>query len=545
MKKNDPIRIIYLLCGLIIVLILYLSWESVFREREERISAAGAELRAYVNLASDDTARALFSVRDTLRLISRMPAMRDYSYSGVLFPALLKIQTEFAAKLDLLTEKAIVFEREILEQTDECAYYAEVLEAAIRRLKMMFREYSGIFVFDYSAKAFVNSVSDSSTDSTKSSTIASISAISMGSATTLSTGSTSVSSGASTVISTGVKTALKQVSGTDTLTVSAADALSVSDSTVFSDEPPSDEKLSSGQSFDDAAADEEEKILPNLERTSIPLKLFSEKIHSFFQRVFSGLETSAVLVDSAFCLGSALPKDSSLAKSILRASMSDLDLIKSISIQTFFGSDIISVSEISRSPFFLSGWIRKASTGAMPFYPGPVSFDEGLGKPVWQAAVPMRDLERNTFALLSAVVDLGFLHEISCKAMVSSSSQLIFVDDQGIVIGHSKLSKIALQLNISHSNTAVASVVSGKDGVEEVNMGGGRYLAAYRNLKNYDGSSLPGWGIIFLKPLSEVMSPVWLSAINTIFVAFITIYILLYLAGIIISGLEEDEETES
>ncbi|MBF0545805.1 MAG: cache domain-containing protein [Candidatus Riflebacteria bacterium] len=431
--KGDPTRIIYLFTGLIIVLICYLSWESITREKDEKLQASGQELSVLVDLAADGIIRSLNSVRDSLHLISKMPTLREYSFSGKFTPALNKVASSCSELFETLLDESVIWERTIDEKADEYLYYLEYSEAFVRR------------------------------------------------------------------------------------------AL-----------------FSLGAAIPDPS---ENPMLINFSRATPPLNKLCQATQQISSLFFSSLEAPFCLLDTIFKLGFPEPSNLRMAEGLLRVSLSDRNLIKHIGIQTLEGNEIVSVSQISRTPFFLNGWVRKAASASRPFFSGPVWFNEGLGRPVWQAAVPLYDLSRKPFALLSAIVDLAFLHELSARSQISSAAQLLIVDEEGVVIGHPKLAKIVLQLNLSHSGKAFENVVSGKDGIEEVNLGGGSFLAAYRNLTNYDDSSLPGWGILYLKPYSEIMSSVWLYAFNTCMIAAITIYILLQLVGMIIAGIEEDEES--
>ena len=154
----------------------------------------------------------------------------------------------------------------------------------------------------------------------------------------------------------------------------------------------------------------------NFSLTPDPDKLFSE-----FERQLS---VFARLVESTFQLTEPVIASRSGAMDLLVATMNDRDRIKSLTIKSLRGKTLFGITEIGDPIDFLGRWVTIAASGIRPFYPGPVFFDEGVGRPLWQAAVPLRDLQRKPYAVLSSQIDLGFLSGIARNADFFRSGNL-------------------------------------------------------------------------------------------------------------------------
>ncbi|MFZ2960824.1 MAG: cache domain-containing protein [Candidatus Ozemobacteraceae bacterium] len=438
----DPISIVYLLTGLIVLLIVYLTIDSIRSEQLRHRSDAEQELKAVVDLATDDITRSLGSVRDSLRLLSRMPALRESHPGGRLLPLLAPALQKSASLFDRLEEAAQTGENRWKEIVERALDFSDLVTASVRRLLLvvgLVGEFDG-------------------------------------------------------------PTAEDRPPGTPTPTALVAPIV---------------------PSF----------LFPCITHLRLVNSLIS-----------SSLEMCAASTDTAFSFGNPIPANLSDVEGLLRASLNDRDLIRSVAIQDLSGKQLLEATEIGSSFQMLGGWSRKAIVAGRPFYSGPVWFDEGIGKPVWQAAVPLRDLQRRPFGLLSSRVDLGFLQEMAAKSRLSEASHLLIVDEDGTVIGHPRPSQIAQQLNVSRSNLAVAEVLAGNDGIKEITIGGTSFLVAYRQLKNQDDVGLPGWGILYIAPSSDILTSFFRIAFNACVIAAIALYIVIYLAGMILNTFEEEIE---
>lgn len=438
-------RPVYIITGIIVFLILYLAGETIIDERSQHRAIAEQKLQAVVDLAADDIARSLGSARDSLRLLSRMPQLRETRPGGNIQPWLGQQRLAFDSSFQKVLNSVLVAEagwnrsrEQLLDGIDWCS-------AAIRRVGFTF----GL------------------------------------------------------------------VSATPSETTPSEIALEL---------PPA---------------------LPNGVSNAPPVflpKLACEQFQVMTGSLFDIALLNAGFLDLSFDLGTPVPGNLIDAEGLLRVSLNDRDLIRSVAIQDLKGKRLAEATEIGQPVGFLTSWLRKVRNPNRPFFSGPVWFDEGLGRPLWQAAVPLRDLERRPFAMLTSQIDLGFLQELAAKSRISSASQLVIIDEEGTVIGHPRPNQVAMQINISHSNRAAADAIAGHDGIEELRIGGSSFLVAYRHLKNVDQAMLPGWGVLLLIPSSEAFAQYTQITINTLALSVIALYIVFQLSSLIISSLEEDLE---
>ena len=154
----------------------------------------------------------------------------------------------------------------------------------------------------------------------------------------------------------------------------------------------------------------------------------------------------------------------------------------------------------------------------------------------------IRDREWKPYAILTSQIDLQFLSVLISKSRISSASYMFVVDEDGVIISHPKISVVANQVNVSRSNAAVAEVMEGNDGVREVKVSGSSFFAAYRQLKNLDRANLPGWGVLYMVPVSEVMPGVAYVFLQTLIWMAAAFFLLYYVNNLILSGLEEEWE---
>lgn len=439
----DPARItrpVYIITGIIIFLILYLAGETIVDERSRHRAGAEQKLRAVADLAADDIARSLGGVRDSLRLLSRLPQLRSTRPGGSLQPLVGKrfqvLDHSMARIHDVFQQTETGWNRSREDLTDAIDWCS----AAVRRVGFAF----------------------------------------------------------------GV--------------VSAT---------------PTGPDLELPPALAPTMTARHPAYLP---------KLMVEELQILFAAIFAQTSAGAGFIDLAFGLGAPVPGNLTDAEGVLRVSLNDRDLIRSVAIQDLKGKRLVEATEIGQPVGFLTSWLRKVHNPNRPFFSGPVWFDEGLGRPLWQAAVPLRDLERRPFAMLTSQVDLGFLQELAAKSRISSASQLVIVDEEGVVIGHPRLQQVAMQMNISHSNRAAAEAIAGRDGIEELRIGGSSFLVAYRHLKNLDSTMLPGWGVLVLVPSSEAFAQFTQITVNTVALSAIALYIVFQLSSLILSSLEEDLE---
>jgi|GEM_PF-1815550 len=447
--------IIYAITIIIAVLIIYLSIESVLTEREEGKDAFSKQLSAMADLATDSIARSLGGVRDTLRLISHMPPLREHSTEGIWQPLAIEGKTKTIHFLEEMRWKAEQFDQLSEVMVKHLNFAWDLSMAFVRRIHYSLCTFGIIerLLGSFSESANLNNVS--------------------------SPGETS-------------------------------------------------------PGFFDRWFLE----LKPLRISKTPWQFLFDTVTALCDFV----RKSSTFVDLAITSGKPTIADLDEARRLLTASLNDKDLIRSVTIKNLDGQDLVGATEIGEPIGFLSGWIGQTAKAARAFYPGPVKFDESLGRPLWQAAVPIRDRDWIPIGILSTQVDLGFLSELAVKTKFSPVSYLFIVDENGIIIGHPKTSMVVNQVNVSISNPAVGEVLSGKDGVREIRILGSTYLVAYRQLKSLDRATLPAWGVLFISPISEVFSWTGKVVINAVLIAALSLYVLFYVSTIILAAVEEEIE---
>jgi len=93
----------------------------------------------------------------------------------------------------------------------------------------------------------------------------------------------------------------------------------------------------------------------------------------------------------------------------------------------------------------------------IPFFCGPVIYDQQQKRPVWWVAVPVRNEQRQPVACLSAMVDINFLSEMAVKTD-SGPDSLVFTERSGVAIGHHDPQIVAQQVNLSAALLPIAEI---------------------------------------------------------------------------------------
>ncbi len=444
-----PALIVQIVTGLLALAIIWLGVRFARQERQGRAAAAGAKLGALAAVATDDIARALFGARDALRLLSRLPVLRESRCAGFLgerVDGARRLAAELTGVIEhglgLLRERAEMFQQDLVIWLD--------LSTALVRL--WFHEQGTLDLAD-----------------------------------------PWVSAGESWMASfLGVRGSLYAPAVDPRVRTLRADA-------------------------------ELARELGDLARGWAAL-----------------LVGPASLLDTAFALGPAALADPLEAERLLAVSLNDRDLIRSVTVRDLSGRGLVSATEIGEEIDLFTGWLGRAARANRSVYVGPVTFDEGLGRPLWQMAVPLRDSGRLVFGLLTARIDLGFLRELAGKAGFSEGAHLLVVDEDGVVIGHPRPFMIVNQVNAGKANPAVKAALRGEEGVEELRVGGIPHVVAYRSLKKLDQASLPGWGVLVLAPVQEVLPSGFAAGFLAVAVAGGALFVLLYGSTMILSWVEDE-----
>jgi len=456
MKSQVLPLFIQVLTGLFAVTIVLGGYYYVREDRTANVAEVGSQLNAMAGIAADDVARALFGARDSIRLLSRMSAMRDCTRAGWVSPFLsvFRSQTdEIAGALESYLEDG---RRQVGSFRSDLALGLDLFMAGIRR-----------FFYD---QGFLEACNPW----------------------------------------------LSKVEAAAAWFVGIRGSLA----------PPSED----GSNFDSASNLNWARSGPGL----------AAAIRDSLEFPFRVAEPVFSLIDKIFSRGPTTVSDPREVERLLAVSLSDRDLIRTVTVRSLAGKKIVSATEIGDEFDFLTGWIGRVARAGRSFYCGPVFFDEGLGRPLWQMAVPLRDREREPFAMLTARVDLDFLGDLTEKARFGQTAYLMIVDEDGVIIGHPRHGMVVNQVNASKANPAVSAVLKGEEGIDELRLGGIPYLVAYRQLKKIDEHNLPGWGVLVLAPVSEMLPSPGKAIFLALAVAAVALFILLYVSTMILALVEEN-----
>lgn len=449
----SPVVVVQIVTGLLALAIVWLSLDFARQEREARAAGVRQRLGALATVAADGIARGLFGARDTLRLLSRLPMMRQVRRTGWLSDRLVALET-WTAELPDRCETGWQTWRELTHALRQDLRLA--VDVGLAGLRRWFYDLGLLMA----AEPWLDDLDGR-----------------LGGWLTGRAGNRGLG------------------------------PFSILD------------------------------FRGSIQRGELALV---EGLAEVMRSLLAGLAVPVRLLDAALIAGPRQPADLAEINRVLAVSLSDRDLIRSLTVRDLQGRRLTGVTEIGDEIDLFTGWMVRAAQANRSFYPGPVLFAEGLGRPLWQMAVPLRDQDRQPFALLTAQVDLGFLADLAGKTRVGQGTHLMVVDEEGVIIGHPRLSLIAAQANASRANPAVPAVLHGQEGVEELRVGGIPHFVAYRALKALDQNSLPGWGVLVLAPVAEVLPSGLASILVAVAVAAGGLFILLYVSTMVLAWVEDE-----
>lgn len=263
-------------------------------------------------------------------------------------------------------------------------------------------------------------------------------------------------------------------------------------------------------------------------------------LNKLFLRFQDILTYLAHALDSFLWLGEPTIFDSSQAMDLLTATMSDMDLIRSLTVKNLYGRTMFGITEISEPINMAGRWVKRAASGSKPFYPGPVIFSEGLGRPLFNAAIPLRDLSRKPYALLHSEIDLAFLSETARTTVFTHGASLMILDEDKTIIGHPDRQTVINQINIARSNPALAEILEDKEGTKLLNIFGSDYIISFKSLKQIDHVNLPDWKVVFMLPASEVLGSSVKQIMNVVLWVALSFLVLFYVSDFILAHFDED-----
>jgi len=143
----------------------------------------------------------------------------------------------------------------------------------------------------------------------------------------------------------------------------------------------------------------------------------------------------------------------------------------------------------------------QAIKNGIPFFCGPVIYDQQQKRPVWWVAVPVRNEQRQPVACLSAMVDISYLSEIADKTS-SGPDSLIFTERSGVAIGHHEPQIVAQQVNLSAALLPIAEIE--EKPISGISRRNDRVLLHTAAALKYSGMRyLPDWYVFIQTDLTQ------------------------------------------
>lgn len=180
------------------------------------------------------------------------------------------------------------------------------------------------------------------------------------------------------------------------------------------------------------------------------------------------------------------------AESLLAGALID-DLIRGFVLKSFSGEPLLKVGNKIVNTIISDQRDCQAVANGTSFFSGPVAHDRNTGKTLWWIAVPVRNKQREPVACLSAVVDLGFLSEISENLYNDHKVKAVFIDRRGFVIGSNASEELGSQIDHNNQIPEIndSAVVNRK-----IRKNSLMIIQGGRTIKNGLVRFLPDWKII-------------------------------------------------
>lgn len=204
--------------------------------------------------------------------------------------------------------------------------------------------------------------------------------------------------------------------------------------------------------FKSASEQDRARMLETTQLVPGTLQLFSDIV----ERVCLPMRFIANTVDKlpGFCSGKqhlSQPVES------LFALMLDEGQLRTLVLKNLDGDVLAAVGDVDLIVGDSDNRDCRAITNGVPFFCGPVFYDQQRHRPVWWVAVPVRNDLREPVACLTAMVDISYLSQLA-DIMTSGPDRLIFVERSGVAIGHHDEQLVAQQVNLGMSLLPVSQI---------------------------------------------------------------------------------------
>ena len=194
-----------------------------------------------------------------------------------------------------------------------------------------------------------------------------------------------------------------------------------------------------------ASAEERDRMLSVTQLVPATLQFFADGISQFF----APLKFAAAAIDILPGFRSASQRLAHPVENLF-ALMLDEGQLRTLALKNLEGDILTAVGDIDLVVGDNDNRDGRAIIGGVPFFCGPVFYDQQRRRPVWWVAVPIRDELRQPVACLTAMVDISFLSQLA-EIMTSGPDRLIFAERSGVTIGHHDEQLVAQQVNLGRS----------------------------------------------------------------------------------------------
>ncbi|HNX74962.1 MAG TPA: cache domain-containing protein [Candidatus Rifleibacterium sp.] len=194
-----------------------------------------------------------------------------------------------------------------------------------------------------------------------------------------------------------------------------------------------------------ASAQERDRILAVTQLVPATLQLFADGVTQFF----APLKFAAATIDTLPGFRSATQRLAHPVENLF-ALMLDGGQLRTLALKNLEGDVLTAVGDVDLVVGDNDNRDGRAVMSGVPFFCGPVLYDQQRHRPVWWVAVPVRDEMRQPVACLSAMVDISYLSQLA-EIMTSGPDRLIFAERSGVTIGHHDEQLVAQQVNLGRS----------------------------------------------------------------------------------------------
>lgn len=247
-------------------------------------------------------------------------------------------------------------------------------------------------------------------------------------------------------------------------------------------------------------------------------RIFSDHAELYF--------SFALLPEKIFGFGRSALGDSAAVEDFFSAALND-EMFRAILLKGFDGEILAIAGDAAVEDLNSDRRDSRAINGGSIFFAGPVGYDIRRHHPLWWVAVPVRDARRNPLACLSAYVDAGFLCEAAEALAGVNRAKLMFVDRNGVVIGHADRQMVARQVNLGETMSAFVNEADRGFSSRFIRHEGRLLLQAGKSIRHDNVRHLPDWYVCYEQDLTDFVGQYeFLVTVSVILLAAMGMYVL-------------------